>query len=192
MTASPTGDTVNGLVETARAAGRGDSTALTALIAVTSPSVWRACAALVDRAAADDLTQDTYLRAIRSLPSYRGDADPHRWLLTIARRVCAEEITRRQRERATLHHLTRQPARTAPGPAGPVELTDALDRLDPPRREALVLTAVLGLSYLEAAHICGCPVGTIRSRVARARADLTTWLWPDTPDPVPVRRAACT
>jgi RNA polymerase sigma-70 factor (ECF subfamily) len=47
-----------------------------------------------------------------------------------------------------------------------------LDGLDSDRRQALLLTQVLGLSYAEAAEVCGCPVGTIRSRVARARTDL--------------------
>ncbi|HKN55689.1 MAG TPA: sigma factor-like helix-turn-helix DNA-binding protein, partial [Amycolatopsis sp.] len=53
-----------------------------------------------------------------------------------------------------------------------VELRLLLDGLDPERREVLVLTQVLGLSYAEAADVCGCPVGTVRSRVARAREDL--------------------
>ncbi|WP_084678560.1 sigma factor-like helix-turn-helix DNA-binding protein [Actinopolymorpha alba] len=44
--------------------------------------------------------------------------------------------------------------------------------MDPERREALVLTQVLGLSYAEVAEICGCPIGTVRSRIARARDDL--------------------
>ena len=51
-------------------------------------------------------------------------------------------------------------------------MTDLLARLDPDRREAFVLTQLLGLPYAEAAEVAGCPVGTIRSRVARARADL--------------------
>ena len=50
-----------------------------------------------------------------------------------------------------------------------VEIRILLDGLDPERREALVLTQVLGLSYAEAAEVCGCPIGTIRSRVARDR-----------------------
>ena len=53
-----------------------------------------------------------------------------------------------------------------------VEIRILLDGLDPERREALVLTQVLGMTYAEAAEVCGCPVGTIRSRVARARDDL--------------------
>ncbi|MER7080503.1 sigma factor-like helix-turn-helix DNA-binding protein, partial [Saccharopolyspora kobensis] len=53
-----------------------------------------------------------------------------------------------------------------------VELNVMLDGLDPERREALLLTQVLGLSYQETAEVCGCPIGTVRSRVARAREDL--------------------
>jgi RNA polymerase sigma-70 factor (ECF subfamily) len=53
-----------------------------------------------------------------------------------------------------------------------IEIRMLLDGLDTDRRHALMLTQVLGLSYAEAAEVCGCPVGTIRSRVARAREDL--------------------
>lgn len=53
-----------------------------------------------------------------------------------------------------------------------VELDDVLATLDEDRRSAFVLTQLLGYSYQEAAEVCGCPVGTIRSRVARARGDL--------------------
>lgn len=49
---------------------------------------------------------------------------------------------------------------------------DVLDRLEPKRREAFVLTQLIGLPYAEAAEVVGCPIGTIRSRVARTRADL--------------------
>jgi RNA polymerase sigma-70 factor (ECF subfamily) len=55
-----------------------------------------------------------------------------------------------------------------------IEIRMLLDGLDTDRRHALMLTQVLGLSYAEAAEVCGCPVGTIRSRVARAREDLIT------------------
>ena len=55
-----------------------------------------------------------------------------------------------------------------------VEIRILLDGLDEDRRHALLLTQILGLSYAEAADVCGCPVGTIRSRVARAREDLMT------------------
>jgi RNA polymerase sigma-70 factor (ECF subfamily) len=160
------------LIAVARAAGLGDGAALSHLIARTSGVVWRTCGALVDRASADDLTQDTYLRAMRSLPSYRGEADPTRWLLTIARRVCAEEIRRRQQARVVEGRLLSQWRPDRGDPNGLADLSDGLARLSVERREAFVLTAVAGLSYAEAAQVCGCPIGTIRSRVSRARSDL--------------------
>lgn len=168
------------LVEVALAAGRGDPESLTALIRDTSRAVWRACAALVDGDTADDLTQETYLRAIRSIGSYRGESDPRGWLLTIARRVCAEEVRRRQRARSAMaelavsHDLVQD--ETASGSAA---LWQALARLPAAQREAIGLTAILGLSYAEAAQVCGCAIGTIRSRVFRARADLMASLGPD-------------
>ena len=58
-------------------------------------------------------------------------------------------------------------------------VADLLARLDPDRREAFVLTQLLGLPYAEAAEVAGCPVGTIRSRVARARGDLIAALTDD-------------
>ena len=57
---------------------------------------------------------------------------------------------------------------------GIIEIRLLLDGLDTDRRDALMLTQLLGLSCAEATEVCGCPVGTIRSRVARARDDLTT------------------
>ena len=61
-------------------------------------------------------------------------------------------------------------------PVRDFELTQLINSLDPDRRDAFVLTQILGLSYDEAAEICGCPVGTIRSRVARARTDAVNLL----------------
>jgi RNA polymerase sigma-70 factor (ECF subfamily) len=63
-------------------------------------------------------------------------------------------------------------ARNIEDPAGSVAMRSLVASLEPERREAFVLTQVVGLSYAEAADVCSCPVGTIRSRVARARADL--------------------
>jgi RNA polymerase sigma-70 factor (ECF subfamily) len=157
-------------------AARGDDAALAELIRRSTRPVWRACAALVDPGSADDLAQDTYLRAVRSLPTYRGDADPVRWLLTIARRVCADEITRRQRARQTSARVyALRPAASVEPDLG-VELADAIARLQPDRQEAFLLTAIAGYSYAQAAEACGVPIGTIRSRVARARTDLVDTL----------------
>lgn len=165
----------------ARNAARGDRVALTELIRATQNDVWRLCAHLVDPGVADDLAQETYLRAVPALRGYRSEAPVRVWLLTIARRVCAAEIKTRQRDREISHRLT---VAELPGLEGVVpgdfallvELRLLLGALDADRRTAFVLTQALGLSYAKTAEICGCPVGTIRSRVARARADLDAML----------------
>lgn len=151
------------------AAAGGDRIALAAFIRSTQPAVWRLCAHLVSRDQADDLTQETYLRAIPALAGFRGEASALTWVLAIARRVAADAIRRSGRRRRLLRSLT--PAAAPAGePTMPVDLL--LSSLDPDRRTAFVLTQMLGLTYAEAAAVCACPVGTIRSRVARARAQL--------------------
>jgi RNA polymerase sigma-70 factor (ECF subfamily) len=161
------------LTRLARDAGRGDRVALAALIQRTQSDVWRLCAHLVDPAAADDLAQDTFLRAIGALKGFRGDAPVQAWLLTIARRVCAAEISARLRDRQLSARLVARPT-AGPSPEAGSQATVAmlLAGLEPDRRAAFVLTQMIGCPYAEAAAICGCPVGTIRSRVARAREDL--------------------
>jgi RNA polymerase sigma-70 factor, ECF subfamily len=164
------------LTSLARAAGRGDRTALGRLVCQTQPDVWRLCAHLVDPAAADDLTQETYLRAIPALSKFRGEAPVRTWLLAIARRACATEISERSRGRKLDARLAAMPGGTLgqppPEPGSQAAADELLAALEPDRRAAFVLTQLLGCSYAEAAAVCGCPIGTIRSRVARAREDL--------------------
>ena len=172
MTRSParpsgSGDPQRALLE---AAIEGDGVALTELVRQTQPVVWSVCRALGTPGEEADLVQETYLRALRSLGSYRGDAPPRAWLLSIARNVCADHVRRRQRQRRLLDKLERHADVGDVAPTDSVD--DLLDELHPERREAFVLTQYVGLGYDEAAAVLGCPVGTIRSRVSRARADL--------------------
>ena len=160
----------------ADAAG-GDPLAAAALVRATQSDVWRLCAALGDRQSADDLTQETYLRAFGALHRFEGRSSIRTWLLAIARRVCADAVRARRRRRVVLFRDDTDleslvAVGGADGVAEGAAVTDLLSRLDPDRREAFVLTQLLGLPYAEAAEVAGCPVGTIRSRVARARADL--------------------
>ena len=168
------------LTSLARAAGRGDRAALARFIRESQGDVWRLCAYLVEPAAADDLTQDTYLRAIPALRKFRGDAPVRAWLLAIARRACAAEISVRSRDRRLAARLAAVPDAVLgqpPAEPGAQAATDELlAGLEPGRRAAFVLTQLLGCSYAEAAAVCECPVGTIRSRVARAREDLDVML----------------
>ncbi|MGO4957719.1 sigma-70 family RNA polymerase sigma factor [Luteococcus sp. Sow4_B9] len=155
-------------------AGAGDRPALGEFIRLTQADVWRFIAHLASVDVADDLTQDTYLRAMDSLPSYQGRAPARAWLLTIARRVVADQVR---------HEMSRPQTPRPPewmsghGSAtddisNQVELEALIAMLGPDRREAFVLTQVLGVTYEQAAEICGVRIGTIRSRVARARAEL--------------------
>ena len=157
--------------------GRTDEVARAELVRAAYDQVWRLCAGLVDRAGADDLAQETFLRALRSLGRFRADASARTWLLAIARHTCVDELRARQRRR---RHAADggggasgadAPDR-APDASQEALVADLLARLDPDRRAAFVVTQLLGLSYDEAATVCACPTGTIRSRVARARADL--------------------
>lgn len=166
------------LTRLALAARGGDEAAAAAFVRASQVEVWRLGAHLADRASADDLTQETYLRAFRALPRFRGESSARTWLLSIARRVAADHVrswTRRAREVPDAEAGYAVPAVGA-DPSDPVALRLLVGQLDPDRREAFVLTQVLGLSYGDAAAVCRCPVGTIRSRVARAREDLVAAL----------------
>jgi RNA polymerase sigma-70 factor, ECF subfamily len=152
------------------AATEGDNRAAETFVAHTQVAVRRLCRALGSVHDVDDLVQESYLRAFRSAPTRCSDGNVTAWLLTISRRVCADAVRERQRHRRIQDRaLALFPRDGAPEPT---YVSVLLDDIDDQRREAFVLTQLAGLSYEEAAEICGCPVGTIRSRVARARRDL--------------------
>ncbi|SNX55800.1 RNA polymerase sigma-70 factor [Streptomyces sp. TLI_55] len=131
-----------------------------------------------DPQTAHDLTQDTFARAFSSLHRYEGRASARTWLLSIARRAVVDNL-RRAAVRPRLADTTDwQTAAERSQPCGlpgfdeGVALLDLLQTLPEERREAFLLTQVVGLSYEEAAGFVGCPVGTVRSRVSRARVSL--------------------
>jgi RNA polymerase sigma-70 factor (ECF subfamily) len=165
---------VDQLTRLAHAARLGDSRAAEALVEAAYPEVWRLCAALVDEQAADDLAQETFMRVLRALRRFRGDASARIWTMSIARRVCMDELRIRDRRRRRQQRLQAGvDADVAAMPShGAIEVGDLLRELDPDRRVAFVLTQLFRFSYAEAARVCECPAGTIRSRVARARSDL--------------------
>ncbi|MGW8573287.1 sigma-70 family RNA polymerase sigma factor [Streptomyces niveus] len=170
----------------ALAAGLGDRRAAELFVRATYDDVRRFVAHLsADVRGADDLTQETYLRALASLARFAGRSCARVWLLAIARRVVVDRYRRaavRPRIADTADWVTaadRAQPRHLPGFEESVALADALAAMDPGRRQAFVLTRLLGLSYAEAADALGCPVGTIRSRVARARRDLAAVWQPE-------------
>ncbi|WP_407288741.1 sigma-70 family RNA polymerase sigma factor [Streptomyces sp. BP-8] len=167
----------------ALAARGGDPDAVERFIRASHRDVWRFVAHLCgDPDSADDLAQETYLRALIGLPRFAGRSSARNWLLSIARRVVVD----RYRSAAARPRIAdvddwqavaehRQPG-GLPGFEDGLALGELLDALDGARREAFVLTQLVGMPYADAAAVVGCPIGTVRSRVARARADLTGWL----------------
>ncbi|MGB0114000.1 MAG: sigma-70 family RNA polymerase sigma factor [Ilumatobacteraceae bacterium] len=172
-------EVVDHLTNVLLAARDGDRSALERFVAETQGDVWRLCHYLGDAQYADDLAQETYERAIGSLHRFRADGPARGWLLTIARRTCVDH-TRRAVRRRRLDRRVHDDATAgaadgvvvALDETGRVDLHSVLDRIDDDRRAAFVLTQVLGLHYDEAAEVLDVPIGTVRSRVSRARADL--------------------
>ncbi len=162
----------------ALAARGGDRQALAGFLRATQGEVRSLCAHIAGPGVADDLTQEVFLRAWRGLPRFRADASARTWVLGIARHVATDSVRAATRRRDLLALV--RPARVQRDTANDrVMVNDVLDVLDRDRRLAFVLTQLLGLSYAEAAEVCGCAVGTIRSRLFRARADLVESLGRD-------------
>lgn len=156
-------------------AGRGDRQALDEFISATHKDVWRLLAHLSSTDTADDLTQETFLRVLGALPRFAARSSARTWILSLARRTWVDSI-RHDRARplksATEYEDAQATTSTSNSWSEWVDARLLIDELPEERREALILTQVLGFSYEEAAKIAGVRVGTIRSRVARARADI--------------------
>lgn len=153
-------------------ARRGDRDALAEFLRTIQPEVWRYCSAMVGNDDADDAAQEALTRIFMSMKRYEGSAAAHVWAMSITRHTCLDWMRRTYRRRTLADRLNRRPVDAPPQEHTWAELNELVDRLEIDRREAFVLTQVLGWPYHEAADACGCPVGTIRSRVARARLDL--------------------
>jgi RNA polymerase sigma-70 factor, ECF subfamily len=128
---------------------------------------------------ADDLVQETLLKAWNHLESFQEGTNLRAWLFTILRNTYFSECRRRRREVEDHDGSKAADLAVHPGQQGHVDMQDfrrALNVLPPDQREALVLVGAAGFSYEEAAGISGCAVGTIKSRVNRARAKLTEML----------------
>src|SRR5215207_4654769 len=129
----------------------------------------RYCYALVgDQELASEAAQETFLRSVSAIRRFRGEAPVRLWFLTLARRASGQVLRQARRRPPTAGWAPAEEAH--PGPSVEAQLLVA--QLPAELRQAFVLTQVLGLSYAEAARVMGCAVGTVRSRVFRARARL--------------------
>ena len=161
-----------------RAAMAGDLAAFEHLVRLHQQGVWRFLRRLLgDGAAAEDVTQETFLRVHRHLPDYEFQSSFSAWLFQVARNAGIDELRARERRQRLAPALAASVRPLATGPAGDarVEVEAALATLPVDLREALVLIEVVGLRYAEAATVLSVPVGTVKSRVYSARVRLAAW-----------------
>lgn len=128
-----------------------------------------------NRTLADDLVQETMVKAWNKLDSFEEGTNLLAWLFRILRNTYYSELRKRRNETAHVNGIPVENLAARAEQPGHVELRefqDALSHLPDERREALILVGAVGLSYEEAAGICGCAPGTVKSRVSRARAEM--------------------
>lgn len=147
----------------------GDPAAFTALVRLYDPQL-RAYAfrLLRDAALMDDALQNAYLSAFRAIRRFRGDASFKNWMYRIVHNACIDLI-RKRRNDAELFESAALTDDVATAGAARLDLVAAFDRMSVEHRAVLTLIDVEGLDYGEAADILAIPVGTVRSRLSRAR-----------------------
>jgi RNA polymerase sigma-70 factor, ECF subfamily len=151
------------------AARSGDLGAFEALVRRYQGAVWRLCFHLLhNESAADDATQEAFVRVFRFLRRYRGESKFSTWLFQVARN-CAVDEMRRAGRRSTLARRMEGPEAPGPDATLGIEVREAVASLAMDLREPVVLIDVFGLPYREVSDILGVPEGTVKSRVHRAR-----------------------
>jgi RNA polymerase sigma-70 factor, ECF subfamily len=173
-------DVASGVLDRAR---RGDQEAFAAVVRVYDRRLrGLAYRLLGDRDRMDDALQEAYVRAFRALPRFRGDARLSTWLFRITYNACLDELARgRKAAHAPLDELAGQ-ASELPEPGDVLgarsELAAALASLSPEERAVVLLVDAEGFDYADAAGVLGVPVGTVASRLNRARTALRATLRP--------------
>jgi RNA polymerase sigma-70 factor, ECF subfamily len=130
-------------------------------------------------AQADDLVQDTLVKALANVERFEPGTNLRAWLFTILRNHYYSQLRKSKREVEDADGKFAARLASRPEQDGSIDLEDfkvAFAKLAPDHREVLTLVGASGCSYEEAAHICGCAVGTIKSRVNRARKRLSDLL----------------
>jgi RNA polymerase sigma-70 factor, ECF subfamily len=157
----------------------GDTEAFEVLVRRHYPAVWVVAFLFVqEEMAAEELTQDTFLRAYGALAGWRGDASLRTWLAAICRRLCIDRARLKKLETVTAPDLEAVAGSTAEADvlADRFDLRAALDGLPTDDREAFLLVHHYGYTSFETATLLGVPASTVRSRVARARQRLAAAL----------------
>jgi RNA polymerase sigma-70 factor (ECF subfamily) len=152
-------------------AAAGEVDAFARIVRQMQGRVWRYIVLIVrDHALAEDLTQEVFVRVHSRIDTLRSHERFVPWVFAIARNAAFDAGRARSRRPLTLvGDRELSDSGLAHDPHIAAEVHDALDRLDPDLRDALVLVAVIGLSYEEASELLLVPEGTVKSRVFRAR-----------------------
>jgi RNA polymerase sigma-70 factor (ECF subfamily) len=165
------------------AARRGDPRAFEALVVKHQDRIFRFVQRLVGPEAVEDLAQEVFIRAFRSIGDFKGESSFYTWLYKIALNLCRNHYRTKGRRPAGEPLDENSPVNAlAAGEASPEEavfrrefwavLQSALDGLPAEQREAVVLCDLEGMSYEEMAALTGVPIGTVRSRIFRGRRAL--------------------
>ena len=187
------------------AARRGDRGALGQLLRHHEPRLYHVCLRMVGhRDDAAELTQDTLLKTIQHLDDFRGDAQLSTWMTRIAINLCLSHLRKRKVRHAA--SLDQTPAADRPAPPAAAFLADhrepppdsrvqnreahdqlqlALQQLDPDHRAVLLLRDLQQLDYAQIGEALDCPVGTVKSRLFRARLKLREALTHPSPHTTP-------
>ncbi|WP_149259142.1 RNA polymerase sigma factor [Actinomadura sp. K4S16] len=147
----------------------GERDAFTELVSRWHAPVWTFVRRMLDAGRADDVAQEVWVAVLRGLPRL---ADPGRfapWLFTIARRAVLDRLRHEYAVAETPGAAQAPLDDPAEGVVDRADLVDALATLPPPEREILILFYLEDLSVADCAQICGIPVGTVKSRLHRAR-----------------------
>jgi RNA polymerase sigma-70 factor (ECF subfamily) len=164
---------VDALTRLALAAQGGDQAAFDQLVEGAYAQVWRLCARLVEEQCADDLAQESFLRAVHALPTFRAEASARTWLLAIARNTCRDEVRtrgRRRRRDAALVAGRVNEERMTTDAGHEVVVTDVVARLTPERREAFVLTQLLVPDWRALGPTYSAPCRTLAQPAPRRAA----------------------
>ena len=152
------------------AARRGDLGAFETIVHRYQADLWRLSFHLVrDESMADDVVQDAFVRVYRFLPRYRGESKFSTWLFALTRNCALDELRRAGRRHKLSRALYYERSPAGPDQSGRIEVREALGALPLDLREPVVLIDMFGASYAEAARVLRVPVGTVKSRVHRAR-----------------------
>lgn len=162
------------------AARSGDRAAFESLVRAHTRTVYaHALRFFGDPHAAEDVTQEVWIKVYRSLATFDDRARFSTWLYRVTRNACLDEVRSGKRR-----PVLADPPETVAAPGGDLadqvvlraSIEAAMAALPPDERDALSAIALFGLTYAEAAAVLGVPAGTVKSRVFRARRALTVWL----------------